>query len=100
MRRLATLTTGLVLALGALTACSEEEAQDAVDRARDEVSSAVGDVEMPEVDWDKYGTKVKDELDRLAEKADCSALEEELAQAEENDTDLTAYIKAKIREVC
>ena len=100
MRRLATLTTALLLAAGALTGCSEEEAQDAVDQARDEVSSAVDDVEMPEVDWDKYGTKVKNELDQLAEDADCSALEDELAKAEGNDTDLTRYIKAKIREVC
>jgi hypothetical protein len=91
----------------ALTGCSEDDAQDAADQARESASQAaedareqLEDAELPEVDWDQYGEEVKERLDTLADQADCDSLEEELAQAEADDSDLTEYIKAKIREAC
>jgi outer membrane murein-binding lipoprotein Lpp len=89
----------LTVAVLALTGCSEGEAQDAVEQARDQVSTAVEDVELPKVDWKKYGTEAKQRLDRLAEQADCQGLKDELAEAEPNDTQLTRYIKAQLRRL-
>lgn len=92
---------GLVGAL-LLGGCSEQEAQEAVDTAADQASSAIdelGEVELPEVDWERYGQETKERIDSLAEQADCEQLEE-MAQDEQNDTEVTAYIKAQIREVC
>lgn len=95
----------LVAAL-ALGGCSEDEARDAADRAQDGASQAVDgasealeDVEMPDVDWDKYGTEAKERIDSLADKADCDELRE-MAEDESNDTEVTSYIKAKIRQAC
>jgi hypothetical protein len=97
MRRRA--VAALAVAVLALTGCSEGEAQDAVDEARDQVSTAVEDVDLPKVDWQKYGTEAKQRLDRLAEQADCQGLQDELAQTEANDTQLTRYIKAQLRRL-
>ena len=95
----------LVAAL-VLGGCSEDEARDAADRAQDGASQAVDDasealedVELPDVDWDKYGDEAKERIDSLADQADCEGLEE-MAQDEANDTEVTEYIKAKIREAC
>lgn len=88
-----------------LTGCSEE-AENAADRAQegasqavDDASEALKDVELPDVDWDKYGNEAKERIDSLADQADCEGLEK-LAQDEANDTEVTAYIKAKIRQAC
>ncbi len=92
------VAAALTLAVLALAGCSDQEAKSAVDDARDGVNSAIDKVDLPEVDWSKYDTKLRDRIDRLTEQADCSSLQE-LAQAEANDTDLTAYVKAKLREL-
>ncbi|HET6562971.1 MAG TPA: hypothetical protein VFG72_13935 [Marmoricola sp.] len=87
------------LALGAtlLTGCSEGEAERAVDRAADRVKREVGD--LPDVNWEKHGKKLKRRVDQLAEKADCSELRK-LAKREANDTEVTRYIKAQLRQAC
>ena len=58
MRTLAALAAGAL----ALSGCSEDNAQDAVDQAKDAASSAIAEaeVQIPDVDWDKYGDKLKD----------------------------------------
>lgn len=88
----------LAMAVVALAGCSDQEAKSAVDDARDGVNSAIDKVDLPEVDWSQYDAKLHDRIDRLAEQADCSKLQE-LAQAEANDTDLTSYLKAKLRQL-
>jgi hypothetical protein len=70
-----------------------------VGQARDQVSTAVDDIDLPKVDWEKHGARAKERLDRLAEQADCPGLREQLAKAEPNDTQLTRYIKAQLRKV-
>lgn len=85
-----------VLTLVAVTGCSE---QDAVDRARSEASSAVDQADLPDVDWQRYSGQLQDRLDKLAEEADCSGLQQELARAEGNDTEIVDYIKAQLREL-
>lgn len=98
---------GLALvAVFALSGCSEEEAQNAADRAQeeagqavDQASEALEDVELPEVDWDKYGDEIKEQVDSLADNADCDGLRE-MAEDESNDTEVTEYIKAQIRKAC
>lgn len=77
----------LALTAALTTACSEEDAQQAVDRAQDEVSSALDDADL------------QDKLDELTANADCDGLRRELAKAEDNDTEVTRYIKAQLREV-
>jgi len=96
-RRLPAAVAVLAMTL-TFAACSEEDAQKAVDRAKDRVSSAVDDADLPDVDWDKYSGEVKARLEKLADEADCSGLKRELAKAEGNDTDLTRYIKAQLRK--
>lgn len=88
-----------LLLVAALSGCSEGEAQRAVDDAQSEVSRAVDNVELPEVDWEKHGADVRRRLDRLAKEADCSGLRDELAKVEKNDTELTRYIKAQLRRI-
>lgn len=94
------MIAGLALTLVAVTGCSETGTEGAIDdageQARDEVSSALEDADLPEVDWDQYSGDLQDRLDNLAEDVDCSALEEELAKMEANDTEVTEYIKAQI----
>ena len=97
-RRLPALLAALALTLSLTAACSEEDAQKAVDRAKDEVSSAVQDADLPDVDWGKYSGEVKARLEELADEADCSGLKRELAKVEGNDTELTRYIKAQLRK--
>ena len=97
-QRSGALLAVLALSLALTTGCSEEDAQKAVDQAKDQVSSAVKDADLPDVDWDKYSGEVKARLEKLAADADCSGLKRELAKAEGNDTDLTRYIKAQIRK--
>ena len=89
-----------------LGGCSEEEAQDAADRAQEEASQAVDeaskaleDVELPEVDWEECGNDLKERIDSLAAEADCDCAGD-MAQEESNDTEVTEYIKAQIREAC
>lgn len=98
-RRLPALLAGLALTLSLTAACSEEDAQKAVDQARDEASSAIEDADLPDVDWDKYSGEVRTKLEDLAAEADCSGLKRELAKAEGNDTELTRYIKAQLQEL-
>ena len=93
------VTLVAVLALLGAAGCSEEDAQDAVDRARDQASSAIEDADLPDVDWGRYSGDLKKRLERLADNADCAGLKDELAKAEGNDADLTRYIKAQLREL-
>jgi hypothetical protein len=102
----------LALLLGAgLTGCSEDAADRAVDDAADRASELAGEasdevgkqlegVELPKVDWSRYGDQLRTRLDQLAEQADCQGLREELTKAEGDDTQLTRYIKRQIAEVC
>lgn len=87
-----------VVLLTGLGACSQEDADSAVDQAREAVSSAADDVELPDVDWDKYGDDVKDQIDELATEADCDKLAEQLTRFESSSSEVTDYIKAKLRE--
>lgn len=95
MRTLAVLS---LLAALALSGCSQDDAQDAVDQAKDAVSSAAGDIDIPDVDWSKYGDKLQGKIDELAEAADCDSLQKELTDHGKLDTDVTAYIKAKLEQ--
>ncbi len=87
----------LTFTLAVTAGCSEEDAQDAVDRARDQASAAIEDADLPEVDWQKYSGTLQDRLERLADNADCGGLKRELAKAEADDAELTRYIKAQLR---
>ena len=91
-----------VPALLALGACSEGDADRAVERATDEArdaaSSALEDVELPDVDWQEYGRDVKRRIDRAAEEADCATLREELVQLESASSEVTDYIEARLEE--
>ena len=95
-----TLAAVSLLAALALSGCSQDDAQDAVDKAKDAASSAVAeaDVELPEVDWDKYGDKLRAKIDELAASADCESLKAELDDRGKLDTEVVAYIKAKLEE--
>lgn len=97
-RRLGASLAVLTLTLLAATGCSEEDAQDAVDRAADKASSAIEDAELPDVDWGKYSDELRGRLEKLADEADCSGLRRELGKAEADDTELTRYIKAQLRK--
>lgn len=97
--RAARLAGAVTLVVVSLAGCSEQETQRAVDQAADEVSSAVDQADLPDVQWEKYGDQVRDRLDGLVDRADCSGLEQELAKAEGNDAELTRYIKAALREL-
>ena len=91
------LVAALALTLVVGTGCSEQDAQDAVDRARGEASAAIEDADLPDVAWKQYSGELRDRLERLADKADCAGLRRELAKAEANDNELTRYIKAQLR---
>src|SRR5689334_14435064 len=95
MRTLAVLS---LLAAVSLTGCSQDDAQDAVDQAKEAVSSAASDVDLPEVDWSKYGDKLQRQIDELADKADCKGLQEALDDQGSMDADVVAYIKAKLQD--
>ena len=92
------LVAALVLTLAVSTGCSEEDAQVAVDRARDQASAAIEDADLPEVDWQKHSGQLQERLERLADNADCTGLKQELAKAEGDDAELTRYIKAQLRK--
>ena len=96
MRTLAAAVS--LLAVVALSGCSQDDAQDAVDQAKDAVSSAAGDVDLPKVDWSKYDDKLQSKIDELAAAADCDSLQKELTDNGKLDTDVTAYIKAKLAD--
>ena len=95
--RLGRLLAAVALMTVAATGCSEEDAQDAVDQAAGQASSAIEDADLPDVDWGKYSGELRNRLEKLADSADCAGLERELAKAEGNDTELTRYIKAQLR---
>ena len=86
LRGRARLVAVLALTAALTTACSEDVAQQAVDRAKDEVSSAIDDAGL------------QDKLDELVENADCAGLRRELAKVEGNDTEVTRYIKEQLRK--
>lgn len=103
-RRPAAVLASLVLGATLLAGCSEgeaervaREAERAADEAADRVRDEVG--ELPEVNWERHGRELKRRVDRLADRADCSELRR-LARREANDTDLTRYIKAQLRQAC
>lgn len=91
----ATLVVPFLLALGA---CSEGDADRAVDQARDAASSALDEVEIPDVDWSQYGDKVRDRIDRAADEADCKVLRDSLNRYESTSNEVTDYIEAKLEE--
>ena len=93
-RAVAALALTFVAAVG----CTEQDAQDAVDRARDRASTAIDDADLPDVDWQRRSAELRERLERLADSADCSGLKRELARVEGNDTELTRYIKAQLRK--
>jgi hypothetical protein len=101
----------LALLLGAVaTGCSDEAdraVDDAADRASelagqgaDELEQQLDDAELPKVDWDQYGDRLRNRLDQLSEQANCTGLRKELTKAESDDTELTQYIKRQIARVC
>jgi hypothetical protein len=92
--RVGGLVAVLALTLGLGTACSEDDAQKAVDQARDRASSALEDADLPDLNSEELEKR----LNELAEKADCAGLKRELAKAENNDTEVTRYIKAQLRK--
>jgi len=99
MRAPGRLVAAVVLTLPVTAGCSEEDAQDAVDRARDQASAAVEDADLPEVDWQKHSGELQERLERLADNADCAGLKRELTEAEGDDVELTRYIKAQLRKL-
>jgi hypothetical protein len=101
-RRAGALLVSLALGATLLAGCSEGEAEQAADRAADRVRDEVGElpeVTLPSVDWEQHGRELKRRVDRLAEEADCSRLRE-LARSEQNDTEVTRYVKALVRQTC
>lgn len=97
------MVAGLALTLVALTGCSDQGTQGAMDdveaEVRDEAQSAIEQADLPEVNWDKYSTDLQERLDDLAANVDCSALEEEMAKMEANDAEVTEYIKAQLEQL-
>jgi hypothetical protein len=91
----ALLVLPLLLGVGA---CSEGDADEAVDQARDAASSALEDVEIPDVDWSQYGDDVRERIDQAAEEADCKLLRESLNRYESTSNEVTEYIEAKLEE--
>jgi hypothetical protein len=96
--RPARLLAALALTVLAVAGCSEEDAQDAVDRAAGKASSAIENADVPDVDWSKHSAELQDRLEKLAEDADCDGLQRELARVEGNDSELTRYLKAQLRK--
>jgi hypothetical protein len=79
-------------------ACSGDDTDQAVEDAREAASSALEEVELPEVDWSQYGENLQEELDRAAEEADCDLLRDSLTRFESTSTEVTEYIEAKLEE--
>ena len=50
------------------------------------------------MDWSKYGDKLQSKIDELAASADCASLQKELTDHGKLDSDVTAYIKAKLQQ--
>lgn len=92
--RILALALSAVLASGLLAGCSQEDADRAVDAARDRAERALEDV-----DWEKYGDRFRDEIEGLVAEADCEGLKEELAKVEGNDTEITEYLKAQLEQL-
>jgi hypothetical protein len=92
------LLGALALTAVLVSGCSEEDAQDAVDRAADRASSAVEDADLPDVDWGKHSDQLRERLQKLADEADCTGLQDELAKVESDDRALTRYIKAQLEK--
>lgn len=55
----------------------------------------LSEVELPDVDWDRYGPEVREEVEGLVEGADCEGLRAELEGAE---GDLRRYLEAALDE--
>jgi hypothetical protein len=91
----AALVVPLLLGVGA---CSEGDADQAVDQARDAASSALEEVEIPDVDWSQYGDDVRERIDKAAEEADCTVLRDSLNRYESTSNEVTEYIEAKLEE--
>jgi len=95
MRTLAALA---LLGALSLTGCSDDSTQAAVDEAKDAVSSAAAEVEIPDVDWEQYGDALKNRIDELADQADCESLQAQLEDHGNLDAQVVDYIKAKLEE--
>ena len=81
------VTTALALSV-LLTGCDQ---QDDLEVPQIDLS----EVELPNVDWDKYAPEVREEVEGLVENADCDGLRQELENA---DGDLRRYLEAAMDE--
>jgi hypothetical protein len=82
------LLVTLALALSVLTGCDQ---QNDLEVPQIDLS----EVELPNVDWDKYAPEVREEVEGLVENADCDGLRNELENA---DGDLRRYLEAAMDE--
>ena len=82
------LLVTLALALSVLTGCDQ---QNDLEVPQIDLS----EVELPNVDWDKYAPEVREEVEGLVESADCDGLRNELENA---DGDLRRYLEAAMDE--
>lgn len=82
------LLVTLALALSVLTGCDQ---QNDLEVPQIDLS----EVELPNVDWDKYAPEVREEVEGLVENADCDGLRQELENA---DGDLRRYLEAAMDE--
>ena len=81
------VTTALALSV-LLTGCDQ---QNELEVPQIDLS----EVELPNVDWDKYAPEVREEVEGLVENADCDGLRQELENA---DGDLRRYLEAAMDE--
>lgn len=81
------VTTALALSV-LLTGCDQ---QNELEVPQIDLS----EVELPNVDWDKYAPEVREEVEGLVENADCDGLRRELENA---DGDLGRYLEAAMDE--
>lgn len=88
MRRLLPAGTALLLAGTLLTGCTEKS-----EIRVPEVD--LSQVDLPDVDWERYEPAVREEVESLVREADCDGLREELDAA---DPQLRRYLEAALDE--
>lgn len=87
-RTLTAALASLVLSVPALTGCTEKTQ---IEVPRIDLS----EVDLPDVDWDKYAPEIREEVEGLVENADCDGLRAELDGA---DPELRRYLEAALDE--
>lgn len=112
--RIGQLIAGLALCLAGLTGCAEDEAQDAIDQAREEASSAaedadlpdidlpstdLPDVDLPDLDVEGYSEEFQDRVAELAENADCDGLRDELDKLDGNDSEIARVLEEQLEQL-